>query len=584
MPSLGSYLQPVLDTGIQLKDYAHASRLYADNVFALTPKAGWLYYVVFDIEPFALTDETWDNQQRTMEVGMLVKSADLPKFTMNTEVVNQYNRKTVIQKNITYNPITLALHDDQSNVTHNMWLNYYRYYFSDSRQGGTGPIGTARDNTPGAFENNKYLPPNGIFNPVNYGLNSELVIRPFFRSITIYQLNRKIFTSFKIVNPIIQSWEHDRVDQTAGSKLAESKMSVMYEAVFYGTGRVRKDTPSGFAMFHYDNSPSPLSIAGGGNNSVFGPGGVVPGALELFGDVSGVLDPDSRSSPLDILGAAIKGTNLVRNARNITRESLRTEGYAILNRELRKASQGGLNGLGFNLQLFKDRPLLEGQFLGTPVAVVAAQGIGQDFAGGTTTQSPVSNGTAPTSANSADASARANAAFANSQAAIDGTEPNASTTDNAPDGSTPAGGAYFLQPQPLSDTAPYRDDFIDELSAPEDVDLALNQLNASWAADNEYVNSQSLNPDEVNAKLSYPEISDAEHAAIKAESDAVFNTTREIQASVDRKYQSEYTRLTTLKQKIASNTTGSNNTQSEPDASSSEPSPESDAVPPSNEE
>lgn len=573
MPSIGSYLQPVLNTGIQMKDYAHASRLYADNVFALAPKAGWLYYVVFDVEPSAITDQQWANQQRLSEVGMLVKAADLPKFAIQTETVNQYNRKTVIQKGITYNPLSISMHDDQSNVVHNLWLNYYRYYYADSTWGGTGPIGTAKDNTPGAYQNNKYLPANDLFTPTDYGLNSKLTVAPFFRSITIYQLNRKLFTSYKLVNPIIQSWEHDRVDQTQGSKLAESRMNINYEAVFYGVGRVKKDEPSGFAMFHYDSSPSPLSLAGGGNNSIFGPGGVVPGALEIFGDVSGILNPDSNISPLGVLGTVIKGANLVRNVKGITKESLRSEGYAILNNTLRNVAQGSLNGLGVNLNLNKgNNYATAGQFLGTPVAVVTAAAIGQEFA-------PASNGIAPTSANSASASATARANLEKSQAAIDGTEPTASSTDNAPDGSTPAGGSYFLQPQPLSDTAPYRDDFIDELSAPEDVDLAISQLNSSWAADNEYVNSQSLNPDEVSAKLNYPEISDAEHAAIKAESDSVFNATRAIQSSVDAKYQAEYTRLTTLKQKLASQISGSDNVQSAPDAANSEPSPESGSVP-----
>jgi hypothetical protein len=206
MPSIGNFLQSVVDTGIQVKDFAHATRLYADNVFALAPKAGWLYYVVFDVEPSAITDQKWANQQRLSEVGMLVKSADLPKFSIATEVVNQYNRKTVIQKNINYNPVSINMHDDQSNVVHNLWVNYYRYYYADSTWGGTGPIGTARDNTPGAFQNNKYLPSTDLFNPVNYGLNSKLTVAPFFRSITIYQMNKKLFTSYKLVNPIIQSW------------------------------------------------------------------------------------------------------------------------------------------------------------------------------------------------------------------------------------------------------------------------------------------------------------------------------------------------------------------------------------------
>lgn len=580
MPSIGKFLQAVTDTGIQVKDFAHASRLYADNVFALAPKAGWLYYVVFDIEPSAITDQQWANQQRISEVGMLVKSADLPKFSIATETVNQYNRKTVIQKGISYNPLGINLHDDQSNVVHNMWLNYYRYYYADSTWGGTGPIGTAKDNTPGAYQNNKYLPSTDLFNPVNYGLNSRLTVAPFFRSITIYQLNRKLFTSYKLVNPMIASWEHDRVDQTQGNKLSESKMTLNYEAVFYGVGQVRKDTPSGFAVFHYDTSPSPLSLAGGGNNSLFGPGGVIPGALEIFGDVSNILNPDSNVGPLGVLGTVIKGASLVRNVKGITKDSLRAEGYKILQGTLRNISQGGLNGLGVNLNLQKgNNYATAGQFLGTPVAVVSVAAIGQEFGpGGTTTQSPAANGTPPTSATAAITSANS-AQLAQNKAAVADSEPSIPSVDSAPDGDTPAPGTYFNPVELPLDTDPFTASDIDENSAVEDVDISLEQLKSSWASDNEYVAGQSPNPDEVSAKLNYPEISSTEYNAIKADADRAFTSAQAAQAAVDSKYQAEFTRLTQLKQQIQSQTSGSSNVQSASDASPSTASPESDALP-----
>jgi hypothetical protein len=562
-----------------MKDYAHASRLYADNVFALAPKAGWMYYVVFDIDPSAITDATWANKQKVTEVGMLVKAADLPKFSIQTETVNQYNRKTVIHKGMTYNPVNITMHDDQSNVVHNMWLNYYRYYFADSTWGGTGPIGTAQDNTPGAYQNNKYLPSNDLFNPVNYGLNSQLVVAPFFRSVTIYQLNRRAFTSFKLVNPIIQSWDHDKLDQTQGGRLAESRMGLNYEAVFYGQGVIKKDTPTGFAIFHYDTSPSPLSIAGGGNNSIFGPGGVIPGALDIFGNIENV---GTTGNPLSALGVALKGVNLVRNVKNITANSLRSEGYAILNNALQKAGQGGLNGLGVNLNLNKgNNYATAGQFLGTPVAVV--QDSLAAFGGGPVqTQSPSSNGTAPGSSNSSVLGAAAAAMFASQKATIDKILPSGSSTDTTPSGDTPAAGQYFPPPQPLSDTAPFTTS-VDENSSPADIQSSLSALNAAWASDNAYVNSQAPDPSSVSDRLAAA-TSDQEKAAIQANADSAYNSTQSIQSTVDAKYQTEYARLTGLLNSAQTNTSGSNATQSTPDASSNTPSPESDAVPPPNED
>jgi hypothetical protein len=582
MPSLGSYLQPVLNPGYQLKDYAHASRLYADDVFALAPKAGWLYYVVFDIDPSAITDEKWANQQRVSEVGMLVKSCDLPKFTIQNEVVNQYNRKTVIQKGVTYNPVNISMHDDQSNVVHNMWLNYYRYYYADSTWGGTGPIGTARDNTPGAYQNNKYLPSNDLFNPVNYGLNSKLTVAPFFRSITIYQLNRKIFTSYQLVNPLITQWEHDKLDQTAGNRLAESKMGVAYEAVFYGVGQVRKDTPTGFAMFHYDTSPSPLSIAGGGNNSIFGPGGIIPGALEVFGDVKNIGDGNG-VSPLGVLGTVIKGANLVKNLKGITKESLRAEGYAIANNALLKVARGGLNGLGVNLNLNKgNNYATAGQFLGTPVAVVNAAAVAGGF-GGTVTQTPASNGTPPTSASPAIAGPAKSAALDKAKAAIDNsTFSKTGAEDASPNGDTPADGTYFTAPEPLIDTEQFVRPEIDENSAPEDIEAALGELNSSWAQDNEFVAGQTPDTNDITDKLNKA-ASYQEYVAIKNNADEVFTKTKEVQASVDGKYSAEHERLTNLLLSVKGKTSGSDSTQLAPDDENTSPSEESQAVPPSDE-
>jgi hypothetical protein len=464
------------------------------------------------------------------------------------------------------------MHDDQSNVVHNLWLNYYRYYYADSTWGGTGPIGTARNNTPGAYQNNKYLPSTDLFNPVNYGLNSKLTVAPFFRSITIYQLNRKLFTSYKLVNPIIQSWEHDRLDQTQGNKLAESKMSLNYEAVFYGVGQVRKDTPTGFAVFHYDTSPSPLSLAGGGNNSLFGPGGVIPGALEIFGDVSNILNPDSNVGPLGVLGTVIKGASLVRNVKGITRDSLRAEGYSILQGTLRNISQGGLNGLGVNLNLQKGNNFATaGQFLGTPVAVVTAAAIGQEFGAGGTT-----NGTTPTSATGSVTGANSGS-LAKGRAAVGATQLSGPTEDSEPSGNSVAEGTYFSPVELPLNNQPFEKPDIDENSAEEDVDLALEELRSGWASDNEFVSGQSPNPDEVSVRLNDAS-STEEHAAIKADADRAFSSAQAAQAAVDSKYRAEFTRLTTLKQQIQNQTSAGGNLQSTGDSRSSTPSPESSTV------
>jgi len=315
-----NFLGQALNSPTQLKDYRHASRLYVDDYFKLAPKAGFLYYVVFNINKNKnpIIEQYLDKNSK--ELGLLVKTSDLPKFKMTTETVNQYNRKTVVQSKIDYQPVSIVFHDDHNNTTTGLWKSYYNYYFVDGKNVGGLEI-------PKTFGDTKYKTPGTSVNEsTSYGMNNGQT-DPFFTSIEIYQLNRQQFTAFILVNPMITDWSHDQLDQTQ-SKLLENKMTVAYETVLYGTGKVSKGSPGGFAELHYDVEQGPLSIFGGGNNSILGAGGIIPGADELFGKAGD-------TSPLGLFRTARGATNLVRNAKNVTKSSLLAEGFGILDKVAR---------------------------------------------------------------------------------------------------------------------------------------------------------------------------------------------------------------------------------------------------------
>ena len=329
-----NFISGVMDGSGDLRDYQHASRLYVNNFYELAPKAGWIYYVVLNINPKLLTEgvvpssirsefESWYNKYRG-SVGVLAKQVDLPKFSIQNEVLNQYNRKAVIHKQITYSPVAFVFHDDMANVTTNLWKNYYQYYIADSV--GKNSKDTAK------YQDTKY---SEFVDPSNnlYGLsNGQMKRIPFFVSIDIFQLYQQKFNSFSLINPVIKEWSHDQLDQTSGNKMMTNRMTVDYETVLYDTmpnNRVTSQNP-GFTINHYDNTPSPLRIGGKGNNSMFGAGGILNGASDVFGDLQTI----GTASPLDILNTAIKTGNLVRNAKNVSSASLKAEGYSIINSTL----------------------------------------------------------------------------------------------------------------------------------------------------------------------------------------------------------------------------------------------------------
>jgi hypothetical protein len=334
--AFSNFLGGVMDGSGDLRDYQHASRLYVSNFYELAPKAGWIYYVVLNVNPELLTKnaikdpkfranfQAWVTKYKG-SVGLLAKQVDLPKFTMQTEILNQYNRKVVVQKQLTYSSVAITFHDDMANSTTDMWKHYYQYNIADS---------VSKTNVGSKFQDTKYkdyVDPGNSF----YGLSNGQETRiPFFTSIDVYQLHKQRFTSFKLVNPVIKEWAHDTLDQTQGNKMLTSKMTVDYETVVYNTdatNRVTRQNP-GFTTTHYDTTPSPLRIGGKGNNSIFGAGGIINGAGEVFGDLASIAS--GNASPLDILNTAIKGGNLVKNVKKVSSASLKAEGYSILNSTL----------------------------------------------------------------------------------------------------------------------------------------------------------------------------------------------------------------------------------------------------------
>lgn len=262
MSAVNNFLSPTRSgtrDGYQImRDYQHASRLYVDSIYARAPKFGFLYFVQINLNEDAIIDKQWSNQNKSKEVGLLAKKADLPKFQLATETLNQYNRKTVVNTKLTYQPITIELHDDNSNITHNLWLNYYKHYFADSNYGDGGLTASGAKTSPDAFQDTKY----GTID-YTYGRYSREVKGEFIKSIDLFVFHKKEFTKYTLVNPKITEWAHDSVSQAEGGRVLQNRFTVNYESVIYNNGViVPGQNPESWIPVYYDLTPSPYGIAG----------------------------------------------------------------------------------------------------------------------------------------------------------------------------------------------------------------------------------------------------------------------------------------------------------------------------------
>lgn len=326
---LNQLLNGLLGPKGSLSTWEHASRTFQDDYFRLAPKSKFLYHVFFDINTSALKSLNLKYQHQN-EIGLLVKSADLPRFQFKTQTLNQYNRKKIVMTDHEFQPINLKFHDDRGHIANALWQNYYSYYFADPSSA----------KSPGAYFRTAMR--SGNYIRTKYGLDNNSSI-PFFNRIILYQLNRREYVSYTLVNPVITAFTHDTVQSSdQGTSGAECSMTLAYEAVTYDVGRIRGGRVKGFAVDHYDKSPSPLSAYGGGTASLFGAGGVIEGAADIF---DALASGRAFESPANFLSTAIAAVNTYQNSKRLTNAGLREEGRRIVTSGAVVLAAAGLSGI-----------------------------------------------------------------------------------------------------------------------------------------------------------------------------------------------------------------------------------------------
>ena len=319
MPSINNFLKGFQDGLPGMKAYRHASRLYLDDNFKLMPKQKFLFHVVFNTDETLFVDGFSANER--YQLNMLVKSADLPKYNMSYEEKVQYNKKMYAGTRIAYEPVNITFHDDHADTVNAFWKKYYEYSIADS-------VNMNNDLTISNTKDDYYLFGDAR-KTTKFGMDTPRQRqKPYLKGIEIFVLHKQRFTSMTLVNPVIGSFSHDNLDQADGAGVLNNTMQILYETVIYKSGIINKNNVPGFATINYDNSPSPLSVLGGGTNSIFGPGGVVDGVGSVIRNVQSG----------NILGAILSASNTYNNAKKIKKSDVKEE--------LKGIAKDGILGVG----------------------------------------------------------------------------------------------------------------------------------------------------------------------------------------------------------------------------------------------
>ena len=395
-------LQPATDP--QLKDYTHASKAFVSNGYQYSPRLKFLFHVYFNINTANIPQlQAAYGSGAISTLSLLVKSAELPKFKIDTTVLNQYNRKRVVQTKMRYEPSRIIFHDDQADLIRNMWYNYYSYYYGDpshqyagiSNMSGTmGRLMTQAN----AFNYNssdiysqQQASANWGFQGETYHDGTNLLFsgmggKPaFFRDITIYGLSQKKFAQWTLINPIITSWRGDNYDYNEGGGIMQNEMSFEYESVKYFMGDIGSNQPSnsvsGFAdNAHYDTKSSSITTPYG-RETVYSGSSIVSA-------VSGtVQDLNNTTAGLSGLQNVLGGVQTAGTLLNVLSGSALSQQLGVgqlINGGLNSLSGSETNVLGTLAGKLQDAA--KGLFIPTaPSAISGAGTLTQDTGAGTIT-------------------------------------------------------------------------------------------------------------------------------------------------------------------------------------------------------
>ena len=197
-----------------------ASNYYGLNgsKFSNVPKNKFLFYIKF-YRPDNAGGSDW-----LRGVSYAIKTIDRPRVSFKTETLNQYNRKRIVQTGHEFENLNLRFHDSVDPSLRRMFVEYYQYYYGDSKIYSTGG-NTVYDVVRGeAYELGKwgFLPPL-VDQETGY----------FFSHIDVYQLYQGAYEKFTLINPKISSYNPDDFDYSSGNVANEIQMTIDFEGITY---------------------------------------------------------------------------------------------------------------------------------------------------------------------------------------------------------------------------------------------------------------------------------------------------------------------------------------------------------------
>ena len=225
-----------------------AAHLYLSGTTQATRRADQ-FFVVFNLYPLVDDDHLSPKYSfiRTVKdrLHFLCHTAEGPKFQIQQDVMNQYNRKRIINRKIDYDPMSVRMYDTVDGLGLKFAKMLYEFEFQNARlytpsgHPADGPGGPNRDN----FQESV------LTNETQFKRTQNMHNHRLVKSIDLYQLQGKLYNRAKIIHPRLTRMDMDQFDY-ASSAVTNISLSFQYENLLFDEVAVQ-----------YENAPSDIRTA-----------------------------------------------------------------------------------------------------------------------------------------------------------------------------------------------------------------------------------------------------------------------------------------------------------------------------------
>lgn len=174
------------------------------------------------------TKDGEDNFRTT--ISSLVSTATMPGVQFQTETLNQYNRKKIVNTGVSYDPVSMQVYDTVGNEWLILLMKYFSYHYMNPRNANSAGDrdlygGVSRF---GGYETiESFFGEDGIFDSNAAGYNTNITAN-FFERIDYVMMHGNRGVQYSLINPVLTGFKSSDLNYT-GSELRNFSLNFEYE-------------------------------------------------------------------------------------------------------------------------------------------------------------------------------------------------------------------------------------------------------------------------------------------------------------------------------------------------------------------